>query len=128
MSLLQNGSLLKFGGHMKLTTLWNYIDDNSSIIKYDTQQDYTLRDSIDNYDEISIEFVSIKSDIGNWKGTTFTSVIVKELENALYPYSFSYTSFDSRSARFELKNNKIKCIQSNESNTNGIVNVYGIKY
>lgn len=120
---------LKIGtGEVKrFTNLWNYVDDNSGSVLFGTFTK-TLKDTIDNYDDILIEFMSNSSDSGDWDATNQFRLNVEELSKAKNPYRFSFTSFDTRSSSFYLRGTTFQKIKDNEKNINGLVNVYGIKY
>lgn len=117
------------GGNYTETLLWDYEEDNNGTIPY-AAFSVTLRQSIDNFDEIMIENVSRNSDLTdqNWRSTNFFSVKVNALKNAYVPYYFAYTSYDNRSSRYHVEGTTFEKTINNTNNTNGLVKVYGIKY
>lgn len=111
------------------TLLWDYEEDNSGTIPYDPFT-VTLRQSIDNFDEIMMENVSSSGDLtnNNWKSTVFFSFKVTGLKNAYFPNYIAYTSFSDRSSRYYISGTTFQKTINNARNTNGLVRVYGIKY
>lgn len=116
-------------GTYSTTLLWNYIDDNSGIIDYGVFN-YTLNDNINNYDSLVIENVSASGDLPNvdWNATNIFSIDVNALNNSLNSNYINYTSFSDRSSRYYIKDTTFQKTINNQGNTNGLVNVYGIKY
>lgn len=116
-------------GTYSTTLLWNYIDDNSGVIDYGVFN-YTLNDNINNYDSLVIENVSFSEDISNvdWNATNIFSIDVNALNNSLNSNYINYTSFSDRSSRYYIKDTTFQKTINNQGNTNGLVNVYGIKY
>lgn len=116
-------------GTYSTTLLWNYIDDNSGVIDYGPFN-YTLNDDINNYDSLIIENVSHSGDLSNvdWNATNIFSIDVNALNNSLNSNYINYTSFSDRSSRYYIKDTTFQKTINNQGDTNGLVNVYGIKY
>lgn len=116
------------GGNYTETVLFDYREDNGGVIAY-ANDNFTLRDSIDNYDDIILEFVSYSGDIGgSFSATCQTRVNVNMLKNAYTPYNFNYTSYAGRVSRIHLEGDSFSTIIRGEYNTNGLVKIVGIKY
>lgn len=118
------------GGNYSITVLWDYITDNSSVIPYEPFIG-TLHDNINNYDAIQLEMVSYSDDLDDprWNTTTFSPIIpVYVLNNSLKNNYFNHTSFETRSTNWYIKDTTVQKIANNQSNTNGLVRVYGIKF
>lgn len=133
-NLLFDGKEIKGGGSssdggVTHTELWNYTIENEGTIKYDQNQDYTLRDNINNYDFILIENMSSSSDDTNssWQATNQFIFSVEELNSNKYNNYINFTSFDDRSSRFYIKDTSYKCVSNNRSGTNGLVRLVGLK-
>ena len=141
LSTSDNGNLLFDGKEIKgngssgsnsgvtHTELWSYSVENAGVIKYDTAQDYTLRDNINNYDFILIENMSHFSDdtIVAWQGTNQFIFSVEELNSNKYNNYISFNSFNERISRFYIKDTTYKCVTNNQNNTNGLVRLVGLK-
>lgn len=123
---------LNFGGSGKgydSTLLWDYVDDNNGTIPYGTYTE-TLRDDINNYNVIILEFASARGDLTNvnWDSTMFVTLDVEALNNAWNPNKTNITSFGERSSRFYIHDNVLQKTTDNQGDTNGLIRVYGIKY
>lgn len=111
------------------TLLWDYEEDNSGVIPYDAVT-LTLRSSIDNFDTLVVEVVSLNSDISsvNWNATFIAEIDINSLKNS---YNNNYVIFNShgdRTSRFHIEGTTFQKTINNIANTNGIVRVYGIKF
>lgn len=118
------------GGNYSITVLWDYTTDNSGTIPYDPFTG-TLHDNINNYDAIQLEMVSYSDDLDDprWNATMFSPIIpVYVLNNSLKNNYFNHTSFETRSSNWYIKDTTVQKIADNQSNTNGLVRVYGIKF
>lgn len=118
------------GGNYSITVLWDYTTDNSGTIPYEPFTG-TLHDNINNYDAIQLEMVSYEDDLDDppWNATMFSPIIpVYVLNNSLKNNYFNHTSFERRSTDWYIKDTTVQKIANNESNTNGLVRVYGIKF
>ena len=118
------------GGNYSITVLWDYTTDNSGTIPYEPFTS-TLSDNINNYDAIQLEMVSYRDDLDepSWNATMFTPIIpVYVLNNSLKNNYFNHTSFERRSTNWYIKDTTVQKIATNESETNGLVRVYGIKF
>lgn len=117
------------GSGVTHTELWNYSVENAGTIKYGTTQDYTLRDNINNYDFILIENMSTSSDDTNtsWQATNHFIFSVEELNSNKYNNYINFTSYDTRSSRFYIKDTTYKCTTANQGSTNGLVRLVGLK-
>ena len=111
------------------TVLYDYREDNGGIISYDNTT-HTLRDTIDNYDELWFEFAGSAQDMTStvWNSSTLYSVNVNLLKNAFTPYYFNFTSYERRSSRIHIEGNEFTTVKSNEPNTNGLIKIIGVKY
>lgn len=117
-------------GNYSITVLWDYTTDNSSVIPYEPFTG-TLHDNINNYDAIQLEMVSYSGDLDDprWNATMFSPIIpVYALNNLLKNNYFNHTSFETRSTNWYIKDTTVQKIADNQSNTNGLVRVYGIKF
>lgn len=118
------------GGNYSITVLWDYTTDNSGTIPYEPFTG-TLQDNINNYDAIQLEMVSYEVDLDDppWNTTMFSPIIpVYVLNNSLKNNYFNHTSFERRSTDWYIKDTTVQKIANNESKTNGLVRVYGIKF
>ena len=119
------------GGNYSITVLWDYTTDNSGTIPYEPFTG-TLRDNVNNYDAIQLEVVSSSGDLDDseWDSTMLSSIIpVYVLNNLLKNNYIGFTSFETRSSRWYIKDTTIqKTTNNHQSNTNGLVRVYGIKF
>lgn len=117
------------GDGYQSTLLWDYVDDNSGTIPYGTYTE-TLRDYIDNYNVIILEFASAMGDLSNinWDSTVFVTLDVEALNNAWNPNKTNITTFGERSSRFYIHDNVLQKTTDNQGDTNGLIRVYGIKY
>lgn len=111
------------------TLLWDYVEDNEGTIPYQPFS-VTLRQSINNFDELVVENVSSSSDLTdqNWKSTNQWIINVSALNNAVLANYISYTSYDIRSSRYHIEGTTFEKTRNNSANTNGLVRVYGVKY
>lgn len=111
------------------TNLWNYKTDNNNNIALSTGT-YYLHDNINNYDMIVIELASHIGDMtpgSAWNGSAFITLYPYMLNNAYYPNRVNISTFDTRSSNYEIKDNYITKRIDNESNINGLINVWGVK-
>ena len=118
------------GPSYRSAVLWDYTTDNSGTIPYEPFTG-TLQDNINNYDAIQLEMVSYIDDLDDpsWNATMFTPIIpVYVLNNSLKNNYFNHTSFERRSTNWYIKDTTVQKISTNESETNGLVRVYGIKF
>lgn len=125
---------LKFGSDSggntyKSDLLWDYVDDNSGNVLFGTYT-VTLRNNIDNYNQIIIENASSSGDLvsSDWNSTNQIVLDVNAIKNSYNPGYFSHTSFDQRSSRWYIGGTTLQKTKDNQSNTNGLVKVYGIKF
>lgn len=111
------------------TLLWDYVDDNNGTILYGTYTE-TLRDDINNYNVIILEFASARTDLTNvnWDSTVFVTLDVEALNNAWNPNKTNITSFGERSSRFYIHDNVLQKTIDIQGDTNGLVRVYGVKF
>jgi hypothetical protein len=111
------------------TLLWDYVEDNEGTIPYQPFS-VTLRQSINNFDELVVENVSSSSDLTdqNWKSTNQWIINVSALNNAVLANYIAYTSYDIRSSRYHIEGTTFEKTRNNSANTNGLVRVYGVKY
>lgn len=117
------------GDGYQSTLLWDYVDDNSGTIPYGTYTE-TLRDYIDNYNVIILEFASAMGDLNNvnWDSTVFVTLDVEALNNAWNPNKTNVTTFGERSSRFYIHDNVLQKTTDNQGDTNGLIRVYGVKF
>lgn len=117
------------GGSYTETVLYDYREDNNGNICYGTTSQ-TLRDDIENYDLLCLEFTSAAGDLTNtsWNGTCHLFLNVNNLINAYNPNYVTYTSYSTRSSRHYIKGKEFKTTTRNEGNTNGLVRMLGIKF
>jgi len=126
---LNSGSSSSGSGYTQ-TLLWDYEDDNEGVIPYQPFT-VTLRQSIDNFDELVIENVSSSSDITDqtWKSSGQWRINVDMLNDSeILANYIAYTSYGSRSSRYHIVGTTFEKTANNASNINGLVRVYGIKY
>lgn len=110
-----------------VTTLWDYDTENSGVIPYNPTT-LTLRNSVENYDQIVIEVVSLASDLTNQYGTFLFTVSVNALANAYRPHYFNHTSWNDRSSVYYMQGATFRKDANNVANTNGIVKIWGLRY
>ena len=124
-----NGIKFGSGDGYASTLLWDYVTDNSNVIPYDVFT-ATLHDNINNYNQVIVELVSHVGDLSipEWNSTVLVTIDVNAINNSHNPGYFSYTTYEQRSSRFYLHNNVLQKTTNNQSDTNGIVRVYGIKF
>ena len=117
------------GGSYSETVLYDYREDNGGAICYDTTSQ-TLRDDIENYDLLCLEFASSAGDLTNadWNSTNELMINVNSLSNGYNPNYISFTSFDDRSSRHYIKGKEFKTTIRNKGNTNGLIRMLGIKF
>lgn len=118
------------GGNYSVTVLWDYTTDNSGTIPY-APFIGTLNDNINNYDAIQLEMVSYEDDLdtSRWYATVFSPIIpVYALNNSFKNNYFIFTSFETRSTNWYIKDTTVQKVATNLSDTNGLVRVYGIKF
>ena len=117
------------GGSYSETVLYDYREDNGGNICYDTTTQ-TLRDDIENYDLLCLEFASSAGDLTNadWNSTNELMINVNSLSNGYNPNYISFTSFDDRSSRHYIKGKEFKTTIRNKGNTNGLIRMIGIKF
>lgn len=118
------------GGNYSITVLWDYTTDNSGTIPYEPFTG-TLHDNINNYDAIQLEVVSSSGDLssGGWDSTMFSAIMpVYVLNNSFKNNYFNYTSYETRSSRWYIKDTTVQKTTTNIGGTNGLVRVYGIKF
>lgn len=117
------------GGSMySCTCLWDYVNNNSGTIPFGTYN-FTLSRSIDFFDDILIVLKSYSSDSGDWNSTTQHYVNVIALNNnPMHANYVSITSFGQRASAFNIVGTTLNKYIDSESNINGLVAVYGIKY
>lgn len=116
------------GGNYAKTVLYDYREDNGGAICYDTTPQ-TLRDDIENYDLLFLEFVSASGDLtnANWSATSETVLNVDLLTNGYNPNYVNYTSFGERSSRHYIKGREFATTIRNFAYTNGLVRMVGIR-
>lgn len=114
---------------LQRTLLWDYVNDNNSVIPYDVYS-VTLHDDINNYDAIILELVSYAGDLnGSWRATNIQTILfVDELNNNLEPNAINLCTFSQRSTRFYIHDNIVSTTINNEDSTNGLVKVYGLRF
>ena len=117
------------GGSYSETVLYDYREDNGGVICYDTTTQ-TLRDDVENYDLLCLEFASSAGDLtsAEWNSTNEIMVNVNLLSNGYNPNYILYTSYDTRSSRHYIKGKEFKTTTRNQGNTNGLVRMLGIKF
>ena len=117
------------GGSYSETVLYDYREDNGGNICYDTTTQ-TLRDDIENYDLLCLEFASSAGNLTNadWNSTNELMISVNSLSNGYNPNYISFTSFDDRSSRHYIKGKEFKTTIRNKGNTNGLIRMLGIKF
>lgn len=121
-----DGTWSPISGSFNITNLWSYGGNDSDI--YWGGSAITLNDSILNYDEIVLEIISNRDDLINqWRSSNQYLLITDILINAINPYSFTLSSYDTRSSKFIFTNTTIIKDQGS-SDDNGIINIYGINY
>lgn len=107
------------------TVLWDYIDDNGGQIPYGT---YTviLNDTIDNYDELLVEFLSNYLDTD----TIDFRISVSMIKSSFLQNYIAYTSWDQRSSKFYISGTTFQKTNdnSNQGTINSLIRIYGIKY
>lgn len=118
------------GGKFKITNLWNYTDDNSGVVPYNTFGPFTLHESITNYDAVFLELISDAGDLSNqWRGSAFTPLyFINALQSEYEPYNINFTSYDQRSSHYVITGNTIQCTIGSGGSLNGLVNVWGVKF
>lgn len=118
------------GGNFKITNLWNYTDDNSGVVPYNTFGPFTLHESITNYDAVFLELISDAGDLSNqWRGSAFTPLyFINALQSEYEPYNINFTSYDQRSSHYVITGNTIECTIGSGGSLNGLVNVWGVKF
>lgn len=127
---LNSGGSSSGGSGYTQTLLWDYEDDNEGVIPYQPFS-VTLRQSIDNFDELIIENVSNSSDITDqtWKSSGQWRINVNMLNDSeILANYIAYTSYGSRSSRYHIVGTTFEKTANNTSNINGLVRVYGVKY
>ena len=110
--------------------LWDYEVEGSGTVVYNTYS-LTLRHSVDDYDEILVEFISASTDAsGDWSSSVQGRFNVEALEKARVANTITYCSFGERSSKFVISGTTFQAAKSNPSNVqvNGVVKIYGIKY
>lgn len=114
---------------LQKTLLWDYVNDNNSVIPYNVYS-VILHDDINNYDAIILELVSYSDDLnGSWRATNIQNIFfVDELNNTLEPNAVSLCTFSQRSTRFYIHDNIVSTTINNENSTNGLVKVYGLRF
>ena len=117
------------GSSYSETVLYDYREDNGGVICYDTTPQ-TLRDDIENYDLLFLEFASVSGDLTNasWSATCETVLNVDLLTNGYNPNYINYTSFGDRSSRCYIKGREFTTTTRNHGSTNGLVRMVGIKF
>ena len=118
------------GGNFKITNLWNYTDDNSGVVPYNSFGPFTLHESITNYDAVFLELISDAGDLSNqWRGSAFTPLyFINALQSEYEPYNINFTSYDQRSSHYVITGNTIECTIGSGGSLNGLVNVWGVKF
>lgn len=118
------------GGKFKITNLWNYTDDNSGVVPYNTFGPFTLHESITNYDAVFLELISDAGNLSNqWRGSAFTPLyFINALQSEYEPYNINFTSYDQRSSHYVITGNTIQCTIGSGESLNGLVNVWGVKF
>lgn len=121
-----DGTWSPISGSFNITNLWSYGGNDSDIYWGGTA--ITLSDSILNYDMIVLEIVSNRDDLSNlWRSSNQYLLITDILINSINPYTFTISSYGTRSSKFIFTNTTIIKDQGS-SDDNGIINIYGINY
>lgn len=108
--------------------IWDYVTDNSGAIPFD-MYNKTLHRSIDNYDELIVEFISSSSDVGDatW-GVTYQWVVdVADLKSAYVNNNLAYSSYGTRASRFYISGTTFQKV-GGDTSTHGLVKVVGVKF
>lgn len=112
---------------INITTLWDYLTDGNGNI-YWSGGAITLRDDINNYDEIVLEIVSNIGDLSDaWRASNQYRLITSILVNAIEPYAFTICSYDTRSAKYKFTSTALQKLQGSGVD-NGVIKIYGINY
>ena len=118
------------GGAVPYTqeVLWDYVSDNSGTIPFD-MYNKTLHQSIDNYDELIVEFISSSSDVGSatWDVTYQWIVDVSDLKSAYVNNNLAYNSYGTRASRFYISGTTFQKV-GGDTSTHGLVRVVGVKF
>lgn len=112
------------------TILWDYINDNSGNFDYNSTTEYTMHDTINNYDYIILETISYSGDPSNsrWSSSELVyKYLVEGLNNFKNPNHLFLWTFYDRTSHYYINDNKFKRIYNNVSNINAIVKIIGIK-
>lgn len=116
------------GGSYSYECIWDYVNDNSGTIPFGTYT-FTLSKNINLFDDLLIVLKSSISDSGSWNSSMQRYVNVYALNNN--PMNANYVTLNShgnRSSAFYIAGTTLNKYIDSESNTNGLVAVYGIKY
>ena len=120
---------ITLGNKYTKTLLWDYQNDNSGVIPFNTYIK-TLNEDINNYDVLLVELVSSKSDLTNvnWNSTIQWQINIDSLNNSYNSNYITFTTFGDRASRYYIKDTTFQCATCNITDTNGLVRVYGILY
>lgn len=113
---------------MTTSLLWDYATENNGVIPYNPPITLTLRNAIENYDQIVLEIVSHPDNITNQDGTMVIDISVNALQNAYRPNYFNHTSWRERGSVYYMEGTTFRKDVNNIAGTNGIVKIWGIKY
>lgn len=111
------------------TLLYDYVTDNAGTIVFTTNTPMTLRDDIENYDQLVIEFVGSSGDLTNpsWQSTYLHTLSTRALASAYKPNYFNFTYHNQFASRFYASGRTIT-MTSSGTGINGIAKVWGVKY
>lgn len=108
--------------------LWDYTVDNNNAVLFG-MYNATLHYSIDDYDFLIVEIISSESDLSDatWNASYQFIVDISDLKVGYNNNYVAYSSYGTRASKFHISGTSFEKAVG-DSNTHGLVRIYGIKF